>query len=173
MMEYKIVSSYVPVKAHNDGLDACYDLHATSVKELKPRSLWQRFLQKIGVRPRVYSYGLGIKLEPVGTFQSLVPMLTIYPRSSVYKHGMMLINSVGIVDANYRGEISANFIHYDSSRPIYKVGDAVAQCCCQFTDNINFKRCKESDFSDSERGANGYGSTGDKNMEFTNIQDEF
>ena len=45
-------------------------------------------------------YGTGISLEiPSGYFGQIVP------RSSVYKAGRVLSNSVGVIDSNYRGEI--------------------------------------------------------------------
>jgi dUTP pyrophosphatase len=50
------------------------------------------------------SYGFGISMEIPEGFMGLV-----FPRSSIRKTDLLLSNSVGVIDAGYRGEIQATF----------------------------------------------------------------
>lgn len=133
-----------PFKKHDD--DFCYDLVATSCEE---------------IAPGVYRYGTGIALEPVDTdtpSDSFVCGMTIRPRSSICKTGMILSNSIGTIDYGYRGEITAVFYHVIPSLPIYKVGDRIAQIHIDITAKLDFVEVDE--LSQTERGDGGYGSTG-------------
>ena len=87
----------LPFKNYNS--DFCYDCVATSREE---------------IYPGVYKYGLGFALQVIRD-ESVSPdtriAFDIRPRSSIYKSGMMLSNSVGTVDEIYTNEISAVFYH--------------------------------------------------------------
>lgn len=151
-----------PYKKHAD--DFCCDLYATSCEE---------------IAPNVYKYGLGIAMqiergkedvleigndkirECVSIDTDKMPLLfdiDIRPRSSVWKTGLVMSNSVGTVDEGYTGEISAVFYHVVPSLPIYKVGDRVAQMKIGFTLPVDFEIVEE--LNETERKAGGYGSTG-------------
>ena len=71
---------------------------------------------------------------------------------------MVLSNSVGTVDEPYRGEISAVFYHVMPNMPRYKVGDKVCQLHISTTERIDFELVEE--LTPTNRGCNGYGSTG-------------
>lgn len=133
----------IPVKAHDD--DFCYDLVATSCEE---------------IAPNVYKYGTGIALQIAGHSSKLAHVLgfTIRPRSSVWKTGMVLSNSLGTIDEGYIGEISAVFYHVMPNMPKYQVGDRIAQLHCDRTFKLEFKEVDK--LSDTDRGTGGYGSTG-------------
>ena len=61
-------------------------------------------------------YYFGIAIEIPNGYVGL-----IFPRSSIYKQGQLLSNSVGVVDSGYRGEICAVFTHVkNNSRQIIK-----------------------------------------------------
>lgn len=92
---------------------------------------------------------------------SKMPLLfdiDIRPRSSVWKTGLVLSNSIGTIDEGYTGEISAVFYHVVPTLPIYKVGDRVAQMKIGFTLPVDFEVVEE--LNETERKAGGYGSTG-------------
>lgn len=152
----------IPIKKNDS--DFCFDLYATSCEE---------------VAPNVYKYGFGIAMqiergeeevfeignekirEYVSVDTSKMPLLfdiDIRPRSSVWKTGLVLSNSIGTVDEGYTGEISAVFYHIVPTQPIYKVGERVAQMKIGFTLPVDFEIVKE--LNETERGACGYGSTG-------------
>lgn len=81
----------------------------------------------------------------------------LFPRSSVYKTGQYLTNSVGVIDSGYRGEIMLKFTRpaIDSQ---YKVGDRVGQLIIIPYPQIKFEEVK--DLGSTDRGQGGFGSTG-------------
>ena len=82
----------------------------------------------------------------------------IFPRSSVYKHQLQLANSVGVIDAGYRGEITFKYRIVQPHISRYSSGDRVGQLIIMPIPEIEFEEADE--LSDSERGEGGYGSTG-------------
>ena len=89
--------------------------------------------------------------------------IDLRPRSSVWKTGMVLSNSVGTVDESYTGEVSAVFYHVMPNMPNmpkYEIGDRIAQCKIGFTLPIDFVEVEE--LNDTARANGGYGSTGVK-----------
>ena len=131
----------IPFKTYDR--DFCYDCIAISEEE---------------VAPNVWKYGLGFALEIEDRDIDIIPSAEIRPRSSIWKTGMVLSNSVGTVDEPYRGEISAVFYHVMPNMPRYKVGDKVCQLHISTTERINFELVEE--LTPTNRGCNGYGSTG-------------
>ena len=131
----------IPFKTYDR--DFCYDCIAVSEEE---------------VAPNVWKYGLGFALEIEDGEIDIIPSAEIRPRSSIWKTGMVLSNSVGTVDEPYRGEISAVFYHVMPNMPRYKVGDKVCQLHISTTERINFELVEE--LTPTNRGCNGYGSTG-------------
>jgi dUTP pyrophosphatase len=88
----------------------------------------------------------------------------VYPRSGAgHKRGLVLGNSVGVVDADYQGELfmSAWNRNPPGSAPIeIAPGERIAQLV--FTRVIRPRLHVVDDFSEaSRRGAGGYGSTGE------------
>lgn len=79
----------------------------------------------------------------------------VYPRSSSYKHHALMANCVGVVDSGYRGEVHVMFRGLDCD---YEVGDRIAQAVIMPIPSVEYVEAEE--LSDSERGANGIGSTG-------------
>lgn len=134
------------------------------------------------VKDKYTEYGTGIAIEiPSGYVGYL------FPRSSVRDQDFMMKNSVGVVDASYRGEIKfsfANVIHdmfenvmnadelspdYSDGKAInikllnrhmdhYKIGDRVGQLVIMKKPDIKWVEVKE--LSETKRGTAGYGSSG-------------
>ena len=75
----------------------------------------------------------------------VINSIDIRPRSSVWKHGMILSNCCGTVDEDYTGEISAVFYHVMPLMPRYKVGDVVAQMKLGSTSEIEFMEVEKLD----------------------------
>lgn len=100
-------------------------------------------------------YGLGFSLEiPTGY------KVDIRPRSSISsKTDLVLINSPGTIDSDYRGEIKVRF---KPVKPVgakrYKVGDKIAQIMISPVLQMKFEEVNE--LSDTDRGEGGFGSTG-------------
>lgn len=97
-------------------------------------------------------YGTGLAVEIPEGYVGYV-----FPRSSIYKSGLHLSNAVGVVDAGYRGEVRARF--YDTGTGIaYSVGDRVCQMVIMPFPKI--EPVEAAELSDSERGTDGWGSSG-------------
>ena len=100
-----------------------------------------------------YKYHTGIALELPPGWTALV-----FPRSSVVKKGAWMGNSVGVIDSDYRGEITVCF--YNFGHAPYKAGERIAQLVIVPYLAATFE---EADvLSDTERGEGGFGSTGRK-----------
>ncbi len=77
------------------------------------------------------------------------------------KNGVMVLNSPGTIDLEYRGNIGVILINFGSEDFTVNPGDRIAQALIRhsLTDNeIVLKEVKE--ISDTDRGNNGFGSTG-------------
>ena len=82
----------------------------------------------------------------------------LFPRSSVYKTGLSLANSVGVIDSSYRGEIMCKFRVINKDSPKYEIGE---RCCQLIILPVPHVRYAETDkLSDTSRGVGGFGSTG-------------
>ncbi|MFM8921051.1 MAG: dUTP diphosphatase [Candidatus Nanopelagicaceae bacterium] len=85
-----------------------------------------------------------------------------HPRSGLAaKHGISIVNAPGTIDAGYRGEIQIILINTDTQHTFeIKRGDRIAQLVFQMVEHANFHEVEE--LPDSERGRDGFGSTGSK-----------
>lgn len=118
--------------------DAGMDMVATSIKENTTFQI---------------TYGLGIALEIPDGFVGL-----IFPRSSIRNTELTLSNSVGVVDAGYRGELGATFNKLNGLDSIaYKVGERVCQIIIIPHPIIQLQEVNE--LNNTERGEGGFGST--------------
>jgi dUTP pyrophosphatase len=118
--------------------DACYDVIATSKKEFGDGRI---------------EYGLGFSLDLPENSQ-----IDLRARSSIHKTGLILSNGIGTGDEGYTGEYKVVFYHIIPTLPAYEVGDRVAQIQLKLRNDIEFILVEE--LSESNRGTNGYGSTG-------------
>ena len=102
----------------------------------------------------IITYHTGIAVEIPEGYVGLV-----FPRSSVYKTGMILSNCVGVIDSHYRGEILVKYYQQtDCPDTIYSKGDRVAQIIIMPYPTIQYVEAEE--LTETDRGAGGYGSTG-------------
>jgi len=84
----------------------------------------------------------------------------IQPRSGLaYKHGVTVLNTPGLIDSGYRGELKVLLINTDPETDFEVTrGERVAQLVIQAYQEVNFVEVDE--LPDSERGLGGFGSTG-------------
>lgn len=88
----------------------------------------------------------------------------VQPRSGLAaKHGVTVLNTPGLIDAGYRGEIKVALLNTDPSTP-FKVerGDRIAQLVIQAVEHAAFERVEELPVDEREdaRGAGGFGHSG-------------
>lgn len=85
----------------------------------------------------------------------------IYARSSLgTKRGLAPANKVGVIDADYRGEVMVSLHNHSSSDQAVEPGERIAQMVIAPFLKAEFEVAE--DLSDTVRGAGGFGSTGTK-----------
>lgn len=132
-------SAVAPAYAHND--DAGLDLRATEALTLKP---FERKLISTGIACAIPQGYAGL----------------VVPRSGLaIKQGLSLVNTPGLIDANYRGELKVPAINLDPNIPIeIQPGDRIAQLVITPVAHVCIDVVEE--LSSSERGVQGFGSSG-------------
>ena len=134
-----------PVRAHNT--DAGFDLVATRITTE---------INECGQLILVYHTDLAVEI-PEGYFGMLAP------RSSIFKKSLALTNSIGVIDAGYRGEVMAKFKTTTDVVPaVYREGDKFAQLLILPIADVNFTEALE--LSATDRNDGGYGSTDEVNI---------
>jgi len=102
-----------------------------------------------------------MSLVPLG-FRIEVPegyVAKLYPRSGLStKMGLTLINSVGLVDSDFRGEVLAPVFKATPGRSVLKAGAHIAQMVIEPVPPVTY--VQSSELSETDRGEGGFGSTG-------------
>ena len=82
------------------------------------------------------------------------------PRSGLaIKQGLSIVNTPGLIDAHYRGELKVILINLDAHNTVHiERGDRIAQLVIQEVPTVNLIEVDELDATD--RGASGFGSSG-------------
>ena len=81
----------------------------------------------------------------------------LYPRSSIYKTPLRMANSVGIIDAGYRGTIMAAVDNRSTEDYTVTPGQRLFQLCGPTLEPITFELVNQ--LSETSRGEGGFGST--------------
>ncbi len=82
----------------------------------------------------------------------------LVPRSSIYKTGLIMANSVGVIDSSYRGELKAPVWSMTGTSKVEK-GDRLFQILAPDMGHIHEIRIVDS-LPDTVRGEGGFGSSG-------------
>lgn len=83
----------------------------------------------------------------------------VRPRSGLaFKYGITVLNSPGTIDADFRGEINIMLINLGENDFTIKRGDRIAQLVVSSVEHAELVEVWE--LPESERGSNGFGSTG-------------
>ncbi len=102
-------------------------------------------------------------LIPTGLFIELPEGFEaqIRPRSGLaFKHGLTVLNSPGTIDADYRGEIKVLLVNLSEADFIVNNGERIAQMVIAKHEQIIWEPVIQ--LEKSNRGAGGFGSTGNK-----------
>ena len=131
----------VPERAHAG--DAGYDLRAVEGAELRP-----------GGRAVV---GTGVALAIPEGYAGLV-----LPRSGLaVRHGVSLVNTPGLIDSGYRGEIRVPLINHDREEAFrVEPGMRIAQLVLVRAAGATFEPVEFLDAGADGRGEGGFGSSG-------------
>ena len=86
----------------------------------------------------------------------------VRPRSGLsFKTGLMVLNSPGTIDSDYRGEVKIILGNLSNKDEVINHGDRVAQLVLAPVTQAHYI-VSESDLSETVRGSGGFGSTGKK-----------
>jgi dUTP pyrophosphatase len=86
----------------------------------------------------------------------------VQPRSGLaLRHGVTCLNTPGLIDAGYRGEVRVLLVNTDPGEP-YEIrrGDRIAQLVVQEVEAVEFHAVPEGDLPPAERGDGGFGHSG-------------
>ena len=83
----------------------------------------------------------------------------VLPRSGLaVRHGLTLLNTPGLIDSGYRGEVKVLLCNHDRAAATIARGDRIAQLVIQRVEPTELVEVDE--LPPSDRGARGFGSTG-------------
>lgn len=122
---------------------ACFDLYSVEHGRVDPK------------REQVFRTGLHFEV-PAGH------VMLCYSRSGHgFKHGVRLVNCVGVVDSDYRGEVHVGLAN-DNAVFGFEVaaGDRIAQAMVVPVGRVEFEDVGDAELASTARGDGGYGSTG-------------
>ena len=101
------------------------------------------------------------RLIPTGLFVELPHGMEAQVRARsglAIKHGIGLVNGVGTVDSDYRGEWNVPLINWGSEAYTINNGDRIAQVVFSLYIQAEFEASEKID--ETERGSGGFGHTG-------------
>jgi dUTP pyrophosphatase len=130
-------NAIIPSKSKES--DAGYDLTVISIEK--------KFSDKV----TLYDTGISIQIDN-GYYAEVIP------RSSLSKSGYILANSVGIIDASYRGSIYIALMKVDPNAPDIVLPFRCCQLLFRPQVHVLIKQTTES-LQDTQRGQGGFGST--------------
>jgi dUTP pyrophosphatase len=106
--------------------------------------------------------GGGRALVPTGSAIAIPPGYAgfVQPRSGLaLKHGVTCLNTPGLIDSGYRGELKVLLVNTDPSEDFQiRRGERIAQLVIQRVEHCDFVAVDE--LPSSTRGEGGFGSTG-------------
>lgn len=154
-------SSYATTNRSND--NAGVDLYSVEDYKVSPE-----FDERHNLPPKaVHLLDLGtrarlVKISPTDDYHKVEEEVHyyMYPRSSMYKSGIMLTNSVGVIDRSYRGVIKAPVTNLNEHNyPNVTKGTRVTQLCAPDLGHIREIKIVDT-LPETSRGSGGFGSTG-------------
>jgi len=131
----------VPERAHLG--DAGYDLRSVEAVDLAPGS---RALVRTGISVAIPEGYAGLVL----------------PRSGLaVRHGISLVNTPGLIDSGYRGEIQVPLINHDREETfLIEEGTRIAQLVLVHAATVVFSEVEFLEATTDGRGEGGFGSSG-------------
>ena len=140
-IEINILSDKFIIPKYSHEGDAGLDIFSTEELELNP-----------GERKKI---GCGFSISiPEGYLGAVAP------RSGLsIEHGITVLNSWGVIDSSYRGEVSVILINLGDNKVKLEAGSRVAQLIIIPFQKIELIISKNI-LNKTERGKNGFGSTG-------------
>lgn len=140
--EIGVYSEFTDLKLRkNKKNDACFDIQSANDYYIEPN---ERVLVSTGIRFKLpYNFEAQIR-----------------SRSGLsYKSGLIVANTPGTIDADYRGEVKVILINLSKEQVCVKRGDRIAQVKFEKVPSIKLIDLDTIDTS-TDRGEKGFGSSG-------------
>lgn len=135
------LSKDVPLPSYAHEGDAGLDLYSNEDIVLKP---FERKLVRTGIKVEIPRGYAGF----------------VQPKSGrAVKEGLSIVNTPGLIDSGYRGEVGVILINLDPEKEIViRKGEKIAQLVIQKVEEVTV--CEVETLSETSRGDGGFGSTG-------------
>ena len=135
-LKFKKLIEQATTPVRKNSTDSCFDVYATS------KSIEGNYIE----------YGTGVSLVIPEGYE-----VKLFARSSISNTGMVLANSVGVIDETYRLDLMVRFksVYPYAGQP-YNIGDRIAQI--QLVKRVPTVLEEVTEVSQTGRG--GFGSTG-------------
>jgi dUTP pyrophosphatase len=145
------------IQTNNRDIDQLYTDHSTYHEGDSGLDLF--FIEDLNIGPyETKLISLGIKCEAfTDKDKSHNISYYLYPRSSISKTPLRMSNSVGIIDAGYRGDIMVSLDNISDKIYEIKKGQRLFQLCSPILAPISFELT--DNLSETSRGEGGFGST--------------
>ena len=144
------------IKIDNDSLKLQYQNHSTYHEGDSGLDLFCP--ETITILPgETEKINLQIQCEALNESRNKNISYYLYPRSSIIKTPLRLSNSVGIIDAGYRGNIIACVDNIKTESFTVEAGTRLFQICAPDLSEMTFELV--NDLSNTTRGAGDFGST--------------
>jgi dUTP pyrophosphatase len=139
-LKVKLLDKSIPMPGYAHSGDAGLDLYSTIDCELKP---FERKKIPTGIKVSIPEGYAGF----------------LQPRSGLaFNNGIGIVNSPGLIDSGYRGEVCAILINYDPVSTFnIKKGEKICQMVIKKIENVNLEVVEELD--ETDRGEGGFGSS--------------
>ena len=106
----------------------------------------------------------GRALVPTGIALAIPPGHAglVLPRSGLaLRHGVTCLNTPGLIDAGYRGEIQVLLVNHDQQEDyVVRTGDRIAQLVIVRVEEAAFALVPADGLGEAARGSGGFGHTG-------------
>ncbi|CAD2104330.1 dUTP pyrophosphatase [Plasmodium vinckei petteri] len=149
-------------KTHHEG-DSGLDVFIIKDEVLKPKTTT---FVKLGIKATALQYKCNYyyksdKNNSNNKENEIVnTSFLLFPRSSISKTPLRLANSIGLIDAGYRGEIILALDNTSDQEYTIKKNDKLAQIVSFSGEPLSFELVTELD--ETSRGEGGFGSTSNK-----------
>lgn len=140
------------------------------IKRLTPDAILPAYQTPLAAGMDLYAAGRPVTIPPMGhaTVSTGIAVelpkgygAFLFARSGLaIKSGVKPRNGVGVVDADYRGEIRIGLENLSGIAYRVEPGDRIAQMVILKVEEAEIEECEE--LSETDRGEGGFGSTGKK-----------
>jgi dUTP pyrophosphatase len=142
VLKWKLLNNLAQIPQAASSGAACFDLRAALMHDLE-------------MEPgKIYAIETGLSVEIPAGYE-----MQVRARSGLaLKQGLTLVNGIGTIDADYRGEIKVICTLLKNEKFVVRSGDRIAQALVAPVLRVLHEQVDT--LAESERGTGGFGSTG-------------